>query len=111
MQEDEFLVDVGVDVLDLELGVKGWVDGELGTGGEGVLVALGEDLVKVEEGDGFVGGVLRGAFLGEAFGGEDARVGEGRGPGREVDVVLDVRGDEVGYWEGELVEVCTDGWG
>jgi len=39
---------------------------------------------------------LLGPFLGEAFGRDYVRGGEGCVPGGEVDVVLDVGGDEVG---------------
>ena len=67
MQEDEFFVEMGIDIFNLKLLIKCRIDFHRGHE-IGVFFTLGEDLVEVEEGDFSVLVVLRGAFLGEAFG-------------------------------------------
>ncbi|CCF31722.1 hypothetical protein CH063_16078, partial [Colletotrichum higginsianum] len=106
VEEDDLLVGVGVDVLVLKVGV------ELGGDGGGALV--GAALEGEEELVGRVDlGVARllGALLGQAVRADEAGGGEGGLVLGEEDVVLDVRGDDVGEVAALLGDLGADGVG
>jgi len=94
VEEYYLFVGVCVDVFVFEFGIE--LLGDLDAG----FVLCGEDRGEGDDGYALVFGVCLGALFGEAFGADDVRGGEGAVPGREVHMVFDVGGDEVGYWGG-----------
>lgn len=93
--EDNLLVGVAVDVLVVKVGV------ELVADLDAALVGLGED-----DGEGVVADlgvlVLLGALLDETVGADDLGAGVLLGPFRDEDVVLEIKGDDVGHLAAQL---------
>ncbi|CRK21435.1 hypothetical protein BN1708_017873, partial [Verticillium longisporum] len=101
--EDEFLVGVSVYKLVIKVGIEGRVDAEVALGGASL-----EDDGKGVVPDLVVAGSLLGAFLGKALRADKLGIGEGRLPFGEEDVVLNVRGDNVGDSRAEGGDLGAD---
>ena len=101
VEEDELAVAVPIDILVVEVGVKVLPDANI------ALAGLGEDDGKLFIADlGVVAlGVLLGALLGETLWADELGRGEGLGPLADEDVVLNVKGDDVGHVAAHLVNL------
>lgn len=101
VEEDDFQVGVGVDVLVLKVGVEVVADARL------ALVGLCED-----DGEGLVadlGVVLLGSLLRQALGPDELGLGVLLCPLGDEDVVLEVQGDNVAHVAAQLGHLCLDG--
>ena len=105
VEEDELLVDVRVDQLVVHLGV------DLGRDAHVALVGRREHRLEGHVGDRRVGGVQLCALLGQPARADDVRFGVRGVPGREEDVVLEVRGGDVRDLAAEGVDLGAHGWG
>ena len=103
MEEHQLLIRVCVHIFHLKFTIELFADLD------GGFCGFGEDGREGEYGDGLVFGVQGCALLGEPFGRDEVRVGEGGRPGGEEDVVLEVRGGDVGDFAAEGGECALDG--
>ena len=105
VEEDELLVDVRIDQLVLHLGV------DLGRDAHVALVGRREDRLEGHGGDGGVRGLELRALLGQPAWADNVRRRVGGVPGREEDVVLEVRRRDVGDLPPEGVDLGAHGRG
>ena len=105
VEEHEFLIHVGVDQLILDLGVEVRRHSHL------ALVSGAEDGLEGHVGDGRVLGAEIGALLGQAVGADEMRFGIRSGPGRDEDVVLEIRRRDVRHLSPEGVDLGAHGGG